>query len=116
MAMMSQSLISVLSSMVAVERMFGKLRELIDGDSSISPDVRETLHAMLDAKLLSAKDTIMSDARAAIDATPDLPQAVRDRASRSLDFATKMFMTSEPRRTEDPLSRDGICSANRKMH
>ncbi|MDH2405110.1 hypothetical protein QCM77_35155 [Bradyrhizobium sp. SSUT18] len=116
MAMMSQRLMSVLSSMVAVERMFWKLRELIDGDSSISLEFRQTLRAMLDAKLLSAKDKIMSDARAAIDAIPDLPQAVRDRAFRSLDFATKMFMTSEPRRTEDTLSRVGICSANRKMH
>ncbi|MDH2357536.1 hypothetical protein [Bradyrhizobium sp. SSUT112] len=116
MAMMSPRLMSVLGSMVTVERMFWKLRELIDGDGSISPDVRETLHVMLDAKLLSAKDKIMSDARAAIDATPDLTQAVRDRAFRSLDFATKMFMTSEPRRTQDPLSRGGICSANPKMH
>lgn len=96
--MMSPRLTSVLGSMVAVERMFWKLRELIDGDSAILPEVRETLHVMLDAKLLSAKDKIMSDARAAIDATPDLPQAVRDRAYRSLDSAIKMFMTREPRR------------------
>ncbi|MET3971014.1 hypothetical protein [Bradyrhizobium sp. S3.5.5] len=116
MAMMSPRLMSVLGSMAAVERMLWKLRELIDGDGSISPDVRETLHVMLDAKRRSAKDKIMSDARAAIDATPDLPQAVRDRAFRSLDFATKMLITSEPRRTQDPLSRVGICSANRKMH
>lgn len=90
---MSPRLISVLGSMAAVERMFWKLRELIDGDRSISPEVRETLHVILDAKLLSAKDKIMSDARAAIDATPGSPQAVRDRAYRSLDFAMKMFMT-----------------------
>ncbi|MCK1530725.1 hypothetical protein IVB15_24105 [Bradyrhizobium sp. 182] len=91
--MMSPRLISVLGSMAAVERMFWKLRKLIDGDSSISPEVREMLHVILDAKLLSAKDKIMSDARAAIDATPGSPQAVRDRAYRSLDFAMKMFMT-----------------------
>ncbi|MET4483924.1 hypothetical protein [Bradyrhizobium sp. F1.13.3] len=116
MAMMSPRLMSVLGSMVAVERMFWKLRELIDGDGSISPDVRETLHVMLDAKLLSAKDKIMSDARAAIDATPDLPQAVRDRAFMSLDLAMKMLMTSEPPRTQDPLSGVDICNANRRMH
>ncbi|TYL73937.1 hypothetical protein [Bradyrhizobium cytisi] len=114
--MMSPRLMSVLGSMVAVERMFWKFRELIDGDSSISPDMRDTLHVILDAKLLSAKDKIMSDARAAIDATPDLPQAARDRAYGSLDFAMKMFMTSEGRRTQDPLSQVGICSANPKMH
>ncbi|EHR00863.1 hypothetical protein [Bradyrhizobium sp. WSM471] len=114
--MMSPVLMSVLGSMVAVERMFWKFRELIDGDSSILPDVREMLHVMLDAKLLAAKDKIMSDARAAIDATPDLPQAGRDRAYRSLDFAMKMFMIGEPRRTQVPLSEVGICSANSKMH
>lgn len=114
--MMSPRLMSVLGSMVAVERMFWKLRELIDGDSSISPEVRETLHVMLDAKLLSEKGKIMSDARAAIDATPDLPQAVRDRAYRSLDFAMKMFMTGEPRRPQDPFNEVGICSAHLKMH
>ncbi|MET4348289.1 hypothetical protein ABIC07_007814 [Bradyrhizobium sp. RT9a] len=90
MAMTSPRLTSVLGSMVAVERVFWKLRELIDGDGLISPDVRETLHVMLDAKLLSAKDKIVSDARAAIDATPELPQVDRDRAFRSLGFATKM--------------------------
>ncbi len=104
--MMSPRLMSVLGSLVAAERMFWKLRELIDGDSLILPDVRETLHVMLDAKLVFAKHKIMSDARAAIDATPDLSQAVRDRAYRSLDFATKMFMTSEPGRTQDPLGGD----------
>ncbi|MGY4509435.1 hypothetical protein [Bradyrhizobium sp. USDA 3650] len=114
--MMSPRLMSVLGSMVAVERIFFKLRELIDGDSSILPDLRETLHVILDAKLLSAKDKIMSDARAAIDATPDLPQAIRDRAYNSLDFAMKMFMASEPHRTQDRLSEVGILSAHRKMH
>ncbi|WP_368508623.1 hypothetical protein [Bradyrhizobium lupini] len=114
--MMSPTLMSVLGSMVAVERMFWKLRELIDGDSSILPDVRETLHVILDAKLLSAKDKIMSDARAAIDATPDLPQAVRERAYSSLDSAMTMFMASEPRRTQDLLSEIGMLSAHRKMH
>ncbi|MGY4327306.1 hypothetical protein ACVWWG_001723 [Bradyrhizobium sp. LB7.2] len=65
--MMSPRLTSVLGSTVAVERMFWKFRELIDGDSAIAPEIRETLHVMLDAKLLSAKDKIMSDARAAIE-------------------------------------------------
>ncbi|MGR4932485.1 hypothetical protein ACIPUD_37660 [Bradyrhizobium sp. CAR08] len=114
--MMSPRLMSVLGSMVAVERMFWKLRELIDSDSSLLPDVRETLHVILDAKLLSAKDKIMSDARAAIDATPDLPQAVRERAYSSLDSAMKMFMASEPQRTQDLLSEIGMLSAHRKMH
>lgn len=113
--MMSPRLMSVLGSTVAAERIFWKFRELIDGDSAISPELRETLHVILDAKLLSAKDKIMSDARAAIDATPDLPQAARDRAYRSLDFAMKMFMTSEPRRPQDPFNDVGICSAHSKM-
>ncbi|UFW71332.1 MULTISPECIES: hypothetical protein [unclassified Bradyrhizobium] len=114
--MMSPRLMSVLGSMVAVERMFWKLREMIDGDSSIPPDVRETLHIMLDAKLLAAKDKIVGDARAAIDATPDLPQAARDRAYRSLGSAMKMFMSSEPHRTPHARSEIGISSAHRKMH
>ncbi|MBW5436594.1 hypothetical protein FXB41_18125 [Bradyrhizobium canariense] len=114
--MMSPRLMSVLGSMVAVERMFWKLRELIDGDSSIAPEVRETLHVILDAKLLSTKDKIMSDARAAIGATPDLPQAVRERAYSSLDFAMKMFMASEPHRTQDLLSEIDMLNAHRKMH
>ncbi|MCK1463024.1 MULTISPECIES: hypothetical protein [unclassified Bradyrhizobium] len=113
--MMSPRLMSVLGSMVAAERMFWKFRELIDGDSAIAPEIRETLHVMFDAKLLSAKDKIMSDARAAIDATPDLPQAVRDRAYRSLSFAMKMFMTNEPRRPQDPFNEVGICSPHPKM-
>jgi len=97
--------------MVAIERTSWKFRELIDGDSAISPEVRETLHVMLDAKLLSVKDKIMSDARAAIDATPDVPQAVRE-----LDFAIKMFMTSEPRRPQDPFNEVRISSAHPKVH
>ncbi|MGL9621694.1 hypothetical protein QRQ56_27260 [Bradyrhizobium sp. U531] len=114
--MMSPKLMSVLGSMVAVERMFWKLRELIDGDSSIPPDVRETLHVMLDAKLLAGKDKILIDARAAIDATPDLPQAARDRAYRSLDSAMKMFMSSEPHRTQHLRSEVGISSAHPEPH
>ncbi|MCP3392131.1 hypothetical protein NLM27_25435 [Bradyrhizobium sp. CCGB12] len=44
-----------LASVAKIENIIRKFRVVIDTDSSIPPDLRDTLHATLDKHLLAAK-------------------------------------------------------------
>ncbi|WOH63823.1 hypothetical protein [Bradyrhizobium sp. BWA-3-5] len=58
-ALMSWRMISVLGSLQSIERMLGKLREVIDTDNSIPPELRGELHTTVDEHLLSAKERLL---------------------------------------------------------
>ncbi|MBO4227563.1 hypothetical protein GRB70_34870 [Bradyrhizobium neotropicale] len=56
--MMSWRTITLLGSIETIERIFRKFREMIDTDDSIPPDLRVSLHATLDERLLLAKERV----------------------------------------------------------
>ncbi|MGY3611168.1 MULTISPECIES: hypothetical protein [unclassified Bradyrhizobium] len=58
--MMSWRTITLLGSIETIERMFRKFREMIDTDDSIPPDLRVSLHATLDERLLLAKERLFN--------------------------------------------------------
>ncbi|KRR25492.1 hypothetical protein CQ14_40145 [Bradyrhizobium lablabi] len=50
---------TVLGSIALIELMFRKLREVIDTDESIPPELRLSLHATLDERLISGKKRLL---------------------------------------------------------
>ncbi|NOJ43895.1 hypothetical protein [Bradyrhizobium australiense] len=56
--MISWRTVTVLGSIATIERMFRKFREVIDTDESISPELRLSLHATLDERLLFGKERL----------------------------------------------------------
>ncbi|MCA6108015.1 hypothetical protein [Bradyrhizobium cenepequi] len=58
--MMSWQMITVLESIAKIERMFRRFREMIDTDESIPPELRVSLHATLDERLLVAKERLFN--------------------------------------------------------
>ncbi|WP_456639456.1 hypothetical protein [Bradyrhizobium sp. USDA 10063] len=58
--MMSWQKITVLGSIAKIEHMFRKFREVIDKDDSIPPELRGSLHATLDRRLLFAKERLFN--------------------------------------------------------
>ncbi|XSC42356.1 hypothetical protein ACF1BQ_028400 [Bradyrhizobium sp. RDT10] len=58
--MMSWRTTTVLGSIATIELMFRKFREVIDTDDSISPELRLSLHATLDERLLFGKERLFN--------------------------------------------------------
>ncbi|WP_202639121.1 hypothetical protein [Bradyrhizobium sp. CCBAU 051011] len=50
---------TVPGSIALIELMFRKLREVIDTDASIPPELRLSLHATLDERLISGKNRLL---------------------------------------------------------
>ncbi|WP_035727991.1 hypothetical protein [Bradyrhizobium murdochi] len=57
--MMSWQTDTVLASIAVIELMFRKLREVIDTDDSIPPELRLSLHTTLDERLISGKKRLL---------------------------------------------------------
>lgn len=58
-----ERMITVGQAVELYERTFREVRELIDLDDTISPDIREAMHRVIDEQLLLAKESMLRGRR-----------------------------------------------------